>query len=68
MKLSARNQLPGTVTEMRKGPTTARKKIDIGGCVIVTSSITTQVVDDLGLKIGDAVHAVTKAPDVMVGK
>ena len=68
IKLSARNQLPGKVTEVHKGPTTARLKIDIGGGVIVTSSITTEAVDDLGLKIGDQVHAIIKASDVMVGK
>jgi molybdopterin-binding protein len=68
MKLSARNQLPGKVTEVHKGPTTARIKIDVGGGIIVTSSITTEAVDDLKLKVGDEVHAVIKASDVMVGK
>jgi molybdopterin-binding protein len=68
MKLSARNQLKGKVTEVHKGPTSARIKIDIGGGVIVTSSITTEAADDLALKVGDAVQAVIKASDVMVAK
>jgi molybdopterin-binding protein len=68
MKLSARNQLKGTIKEVRKGQTTAHVRIDIGGGVIVTSSITNEAVDELGLKAGDAAWAVIKASDVMIGK
>ena len=68
MKLSARNQLKGKVTEVHKGSTTAHVLIDLGHGVTVTSSITNEAVDDLGLKIGDSVSAVIKAADVMVGK
>jgi len=41
-KLSARNQLKGKVVEVKKGQTTAHVRIDIGGGVIVTSSITNE--------------------------
>jgi len=68
MKLSARNQLKGTVVAVTKGQTTAHVRIDIGGGVIVTSSITNEAVDDLGLVVGDAAVAVIKASDVMIGK
>jgi molybdopterin-binding protein len=68
MKLSARNQLKGTVVAVTKGQTTAHVRIDIGGGVIVTSSITNEAVDELGLAVGDAAVAVIKASDVMVGK
>jgi molybdopterin-binding protein len=68
MKLSARNQLKGTVVAVTKGQTTAHVRIDIGGGVIVTSSITNEAVDDLGLAVGDAAVAVIKASDVMVAK
>jgi molybdopterin-binding protein len=67
-KLSARNQLHGKVVEVRKGQTTAHVRVDIGNGVIVTSSITNEAVDDLGLAAGDAVVAVIKASDVMIGK
>ena len=67
-KLSARNQLKGKVVEVKKGQTTAHVKIDIGGGVIVTSSITNEAVDDLALAKGDDVLAVIKASDVMVAK
>ena len=67
-KLSARNQLKGKVVEARKGQTTAHVRIDIGGGVILTASITNEAVDDLALKVGDEAWAVIKASDVMVGK
>ena len=68
MKLSARNVLAGKVTEISRGPTSAKVKIDIGGGVIVTSSITTEAADDLALAVGDAVSAIVKSSDVVIGK
>jgi molybdopterin-binding protein len=68
MKLSARNQLKGTVVDVTKGATTSHVQIDIGGGVLVTSSITNEAVAELALKKGDDVSAVIKASDVMVGK
>jgi molybdopterin-binding protein len=67
-KLSARNQLRGQVVEVRKGQTTAHVRIDIGNGVMITSSITNEAVDDLGIAMGDDMVAVIKASDVMVGK
>ena len=66
MKLSARNQIAGTIVEVRKGQTTAHVRIDIGSGVVITSSITNEAVDELGLKVGDNAVAVIKASDVMV--
>ena len=68
MKLSARNVLQGTVVDGTKGQTTAHVKIDIGGGRIVTSSITNDAVDELGLKKGDTASAIIKASDVIIGK
>ena len=68
MKLSARNQLKGKIVAVTKGQTTSHVRIDIGGGVIVTSSITNEAVDDLALKVGDNAFAVIKASDVMVAK
>jgi len=50
-----------------KGATTSHIRIDIGGGVIVTSSITNEAVDELKLAKGKAATAVIKASDVMVG-
>ncbi|MFO1310610.1 MAG: TOBE domain-containing protein [Burkholderiales bacterium] len=68
MKLSARNIIPGTVTAVVRGQTTAHVKIDIGNGVTITSAITVEAVDDLALKAGDKVSAVIKSSDIMVGK
>jgi molybdopterin-binding protein len=67
MKISARNQLKGTITDIVKGATTSHVRIDIGGGVTVTASITNEAVDDLKLAKGKAATAVIKASDVMVG-
>ncbi len=66
MKLSARNQIKGTVTEVKKGATTAHVRMEIAPGNIITASITNEAVDELGLKKGDAVLAVIKASDVMI--
>ena len=68
MKLSARNQIKGKIVEVKKGATTAHVRIDIGHGVVITSSITNEAVDELGLKAGDEAWAVIKASDVMIGK
>ena len=67
-KLSARNQIKGKIIEVHQGQTTAHVRIEIGAGVVITSSITNEAVDDLGLKVGDEAWAVIKASDVMVGK
>jgi molybdopterin-binding protein len=67
MRISARNQLKGTVVEVKKGATTSHVRVDIGGGKIVTSSITNEAVDELGIKAKDAVTVVIKASDVMIG-
>ncbi len=67
MRISARNILPGTVTAVSKGATTSHVRIDIGGGVLVTASITNEAVDELGLAVGGLASAVIKASDVMIG-
>ena len=68
MKLSARNQLKGKIVDVAKGATTSHVRVDIGGGLIVTSSITNEAVADLDLRVGDDVWAIIKASDVMIGK
>ena len=66
MRLSARNQIKGVVTSVTKGATTAHVRVDIGN-QIITSSITNEAVDELGIKTGLNVTVVVKASDVMIG-
>lgn len=68
MKLSARNVLRGRVVRVVRGATTGHVKLDIGGGVIVTASVTMEAVRDLRLKKGDRALAIIKASDVIVGK
>lgn len=68
MKLSARNQIPGRITQVVRGATTGHVRIDIGGGTIVTASITNEAIDELGLAEGGEAIAVIKASDVMVAK
>ena len=68
MKLSARNQIKGKVVAVQKGQTTGHVRIDIGHGVVITSSITNEAIDELGLAVGDEAIAVIKASDVMVAK
>ena len=65
MKISARNALPGVITDIKKGATTAHVSINVNG-VVIMASITNEAVDELGLKVGESVHAVIKSSDVMV--
>ncbi|HEY8006497.1 MAG TPA: TOBE domain-containing protein [Methylocella sp.] len=65
MKISARNVLEGTVKEVKKGATTSHVLIDVKG-LTVTSSITNEAVDELGLKTGSKVKTIVKSSDVMV--
>jgi molybdopterin-binding protein len=67
MRLSARNQLEGTVASVTKGATTAHVVIEIGTGHMVTASITNEAVAELDLAAGKRVVAVIKASDVMVG-
>ena len=41
MKISARNQIYGTIVDITKGATTSHVRIDVGGAV-VTASITNE--------------------------
>jgi molybdopterin-binding protein len=68
MRLSARNVIKGKVVEVKLGATTANVRIDVGGGIVITSSITNEAVEELKLKVGDAAYAVIKASDVMVGR
>lgn len=66
MKLSARNQLTGTVVSVVTGPVTALVKLDVGGQHI-SATLTSEAVEDLGIEVGASVTAIFKASAVMLG-
>ena len=65
MKLSARNQLKGTVSSVNKGEAIANVVLDVGGSRLV-ASITVEAADELGLSEGTQVTAIVKASDVII--
>ena len=66
MKLSARNQLKGTVVAVEEGAVNGIVKIDIGGGNVVTATISIASIKELGLEVGKPAIAVIKATSVMV--
>ncbi|MBW6526807.1 TOBE domain-containing protein [Sphingomonas sp. RHCKR7] len=68
MKLSARNQISGTIAAITPGAVNGTVKVDIGGGNLVTSSITEEAIAELALAVGDRVTVVVKASDVLIGK
>lgn len=67
MKLSARNQLRGTVRSVNEGAAVANVELDVQGQRLV-ASVTVEAVQDLALAEGDQVTAVIKASDVIIAK
>jgi molybdopterin-binding protein len=65
MKISARNQLSGTVRGIRRGEAIANVELDVAGQRLV-ASITVEAVEELGLSEGSEVTALIKASDVML--
>ena len=68
MRLSARNKLKGTVTFVEEGLITAKVKIDLGNGNVLTSIISKEAVEDLGLKVGDTAYGIIKSTEIIVGK
>jgi molybdopterin-binding protein len=66
MRISGRNQFKGKILDVKKGATTSHIRVEIAPGQVVTSSITNEAVDDLGLKAGGNATVVTKASDVMI--
>ena len=66
MKISARNVLRGTVTEVKLGAVAAQVRLDIGGGNAITAMVTADAVADLGIREGSEVSAVIKATEVML--
>lgn len=67
MKLSARNQLKGTVVKIKTGAVNAIVVIDIGGGNQISATISMDAVQDLNLQVGSEAYAIIKATSVMVG-
>ncbi len=68
MRLSTRNQLTGTITDLDVGAVMAVVKIRLdGGDQVITSSVTRDAALDLDLKVGQPATVFIKSTEVTVG-
>lgn len=67
MKLSARNQLKGTIIDIQEGAVNGIVKLDIGNGNIISSTISMNAIRELELEVGKTAYAVIKATSVMIG-
>ena len=67
LKLSARNQLKGTVEAVKDGMVNCEVDVVLAGGEKVTSVITMASAKRLGLAAGKEIRAIIKASDIMVG-
>ncbi|HLH46875.1 MAG TPA: TOBE domain-containing protein [Acidimicrobiales bacterium] len=68
MRLSARNQLPGVVTKLEHGAVMSTVVVRLAGGDEITAAITKDSAEELGLAVGDAVTAIVKSTEVMIGR
>ena len=66
MKLSTRNQLQGTVSEVDHGAVMSTVKVTLGGGDAITAAITREAAEELALSSGQTVTVLVKATEVML--
>ncbi|HMM27892.1 MAG TPA: molybdopterin-binding protein [Aggregatilineaceae bacterium] len=67
MKLSARNQLKGTIKRITPGAVNSEVVIELPGGIEIVSIITASSAESLNLRVGQEAYAVIKASNVMIG-
>ncbi|QDF66673.1 transporter [Shewanella sp. SNU WT4] len=66
MKISARNNLKGTVVSIAEGSVNNEVAIEVAPNVVITSIVTKNACEALSLKVGGEAYAIVKASSVMV--
>ncbi len=66
MRISARNQLKGTVKKVEHGAVNSEVTIELSDGIEVVSIITKQSAEQMEITGGKMVYAVIKASDVMI--
>jgi len=67
MKVSARNQLPGTVKKITEGSVNAEIILELAEGIEIASIITMDSLHSMGLEVGKKAYAVIKASNIMIG-
>lgn len=65
--ISARNIIKGEIVEISKSEVNAEVRLNIGKNQILTSVITLNSVEGLGLKVGEIAFGVIKSSEIMIG-
>ncbi|MBE7244097.1 MULTISPECIES: TOBE-like domain-containing protein [unclassified Methylobacterium] len=69
MKHGARNDIPATVTAIKRGGVMAQVEVELVGTTYRMASVmTVDSLEELGLKEGDTVHVLAKAVNVLLVK
>lgn len=68
MTLSARNQISGTIIEIKKGAVNSEVYLRTKSNNIITATITCESIENLNLKIGMSAVAIFKANVVLISK
>jgi len=68
MKYGAKNQLIGTVKEIKRGTVMSQVNLDIPAGSSMSSVLTLEALDDLGIAEGDQVRGIVKAVNVLLIK
>ena len=66
MRLSTRNQLPGSVAEVKHGEIMSSIKVTLKGGDVITAAITREAAEELALQPGASVTVLVKATEVML--
>ena len=65
MKYGARNRIRAKVTHIKRGDVMSQLKCEVTGPTEMGSVLTTESVDDMGLKVGDNIELIIKAIHVL---
>lgn len=68
MQFGVRNSFKGIVKEIKKGTVMCEVVVEVSPTIIITSVMTLDSVNELNLKVGDKVVALTKAVNVVLVK
>lgn len=67
MRVSARNKLPGVISEITRDGLMAKVSVRVGDNHVV-ALVTAEAVTEMGLAVGDQVTAMIKSTSVMLAK
>ena len=68
MKYGAKNQLAGTVTEIKRGTVMSQVNLEIKADASMSSVLTLEALEELKISEGDQVKVIVKAVNVLLVK